>query len=178
MMRSLFALVLTLSVLPTAAFAQDASAPSKLTDQQKQTLHATFERYRAQEEQLHLQMRSQVLSVLTPLHRRELASFIGALAIEENPDMQAAAARLDRALSSYERARILAVQQSFQTQMHQVHEQMRAELQTELPARPSNWGGHPNGMPPERQQRLDAGTIVLMTLTPHMSMRPDWRGGP
>jgi len=168
MNKSFFALVLALSVLPVSALAQDSNAPPQLTDQQKQTIRATFERYHAQEEQLHQQMRYQILSALTPVHRRELASLIGELAIEPNPDVQAAAARIDRALLSSEQQRILAAHQAFETQRRQLHEQMRNELQSELPAHPG-WHGPSNGSPPQQRQ-LDAGTIVLMSLTPHPQM--------
>jgi len=169
MNKSFFAIVLALSVLPVTALAQDTNAAPQLTDQQKQTIRATFERYRTQEEQLHQQMRYQILSALTPVHRRELASLIGELAIEPNPDVQAAAARIDRALLSSEQQRILAAHQAFETQRRQLHEQMRTELQSELPAGHPDWHGPQNGSAAQRRQ-LDAGTIVLMSLTPHPQM--------
>ena len=108
MKKSFFPLALALSILPATALGQNAGAPPQMTDQQKQAIHATFERYGAQEMQLHQQLRYQILSALTAVHRRELASVIGALAIDPNPDVQAAATRIDRALLPYERQRILA----------------------------------------------------------------------
>jgi hypothetical protein len=167
MNKKYFALALALSALPVAAYAQNSDTRPQLTDQQKQALRTTFERYRAQEEQLHEQMRYQILSALTPAHRRELASLIGELAIEPNPDLQAAATRIDRALLSYEQQRILAAHQAFEMQSRQLHEQMRSELQNELPAGQSRWGNGPHNGPPPQQRQLDAGTIVLMSLTPH-----------
>ncbi len=86
MNKSFFSLVLAVSMLPATALAQNTNAPPALTDQQKQAMRATFERYGAQEQQLHQQMRYQILSALTPVHRRELASLIGSLAIDPNPD--------------------------------------------------------------------------------------------
>jgi hypothetical protein len=179
MNKSIVALALALSVLPITAVAQDTntSTPPQLTDQQKQAIHATFQRYGAQEQQLHQQMRYQILSALTAVHRRELASLIGDLAIEVNPDLQAAATRIDRALLSSERQRILAAQQSFETQSRQLRDQMRTELQSELPAGfPARNHGPRNGS--RQPQQLDAGTIVLMTLTPHAGRGADWHGGP
>jgi hypothetical protein len=176
MNKCYFALALALSVLPVNALAQDTNGPPQLSDQQKQAMRATFERYGAQEEQLHQQMRYQVLSAVTAVHRRELASLIGELAIEPNPDFTGAAARIDRALLPSERQRILAAHQAFETQRRQLHEQMRTELQSELPAGHPNWGNGPkNGSAPQRRQ-LDAGTIVLMTLSPHPPM--GGHGGP
>jgi hypothetical protein len=174
MNKSFFLLALALGVLPVTALAQDTNGPPQLTDQQKQAMRATFDRYRTQEEQLRLQMRYQVLSALTPVHRRELASLIGELAIEPNPDLQGAAARIDRALFSYERQRVLAAHQAFETQRRQLHEQMRTELQNELPAGNPSWHGSRKGSP--QQHQLDAGTIVLMTLAPHPQM--GFHGGP
>jgi hypothetical protein len=177
-MTKSFFIAIALSVLPVTALAQNAGGPPQLTDQQKQTMQATFQRYGAQEEQLHQQVRYQILSALSPVHRRELASLIGQLAIDPNPNLETAAANIDRALSGSERQRILAAHQSFETQSRQLHEQMRAELQNELPAGHPSWhGGSKNGSaPPQRQ--LDAGMIVLMTLTPHPQMHMGWHGGP
>jgi hypothetical protein len=177
MNKSIVALALALSVLPITALAQDSNTPPQLTDQQKQAIRATFERYGAQEQQLHQQMRYAILSALTPVHRRELASLIGELAIEVNPDLQTAATRIDRALLSSERQRILAAQQTFETQSRQLREQMRTELQSELPAGfPSRNHGPRSGS--RQPQQLDAGTIVLMALTPHAGRGADWHGGP
>jgi hypothetical protein len=177
MNKSFFALALALSVLPVTALAQNTSGPPQLTDQQKQAMRATFDRYRAQEEQLHQQMRYQILAALTAVHRRELASLIGELAIEPNPDLRDAAARIDRALLSSERQRILAAHQTLETQSRQLHEQMRTELQSELPAGYPSWRGSGN-RPMPQQSQLDAGAIVLMTLTPHVQMGMGWHGGP
>lgn len=177
MKRSAFALAFALSALPITALAQNTNAPPQPTDQQRQALRATFERYGAQEEQLYQQMRYQILSALTPMHRRELASLIGELAIEPNPDLQAAATRIDRALLSSERQRILAADEAFHTQSRQLHEQMRTELQSELPAGlPSRDNGPRNDAARQEHRQLDAGTIVLMTLTPHPPMGMRDRG--
>lgn len=179
MNKSFFPLALALSVLPAAALAQNPSTPPQMTDQQKQAMRATFERYGALEVQLHQQLRYQILSALTAVHRRELASLIGELAIEPNPDVQSAATRIDRALLPYERQRILTAHQAFETQSRQLHEQMRTELQSELPAGHPSWGNGPrNESAPQQQRQLNAGVIVLMTLTPRPPTGMGWRGGP
>lgn len=177
MNRNFFLLAFALSMLPATALAQSTSTSPQLTDQQKQAVRATFERYGAQKEQLHQQMREQILSSLTYVHRRELASVIGQLAIEPNPNLQDAAARIDRALSPYERQRIIAAHQAFETQSRQLHEQMRSELQNELPVHPH--GDEDRRNESSRQQlQLSAGIIVLMTLAPHLHMDTGWHGGP
>jgi hypothetical protein len=177
MNKSFLALALALGALPVTGLAQNTSAPPAPTDQQKQAMRTTFERYRAQEQQLHQQMRYQILAALTTVHRRELASLIGELAVEPDPNLEDAAARIDRALAPYERQRILVAHQTFQTQSRQLREQMRAELQNELPAGQPGWHNGPrNGSQPQQRQ-LDAGTIVLMTLTPHLQMGMGWHGG-
>jgi hypothetical protein len=168
MNKSFFALAIALSVLPVAAAAQDNQP--QLTPDQRQALQQTFQRYGAQEEQLHQQMRYQMLSTLSPVHRRAVAATIGELAISPDPDLDGAAKRLDQMLSSYERTRILAAHQAFVDQSRQLHEQMRTEIQSELPADHPAWTGHgpPNGRmtPPN----FDAGTLLLMELSPHPKM--------
>lgn len=174
MKRNIFLLAFALGVLPVTGLAQSTNAQPQLTDQQKQAMRATFERYRAQEEQLHQQMRYQILATLTLVHRRELASLIGELAIEPDPNVQDAAARVDRALLSSERQRILSAHQAFETQSRQLHEQMRTELQSDLPAHPGGDNGPRNGSAPRHQ--FTAGMIVLMALTPRPRM--GGHGGP
>ena len=126
-------------------------------------MHQVFERYGQQEQQLHQQFREQVLSSLTPAHRRAVAATIGELAIEANPDVQAAARRLDQILSGGERARIMQAHSAFKTQTAQLHEQMRSDMQRIMPDHPAM--DHPrNGM---AHHTPDAGAIVLMALSPH-----------
>lgn len=177
MNKSFLALALALSVLPTAAFAQDANAPAPPSDAQRQAMHQTFEKYGQQFEQLHQQMRGQILSEISPMHLRAIGATIGELAIAQNPDTQAAAKQIDRILSSGERSRIMSSANSFHTQMRQLHEQMRTEMQSQMPAgRQMPMNGQPkNGMmmhPPS-----DAGTILLMALSPHPMMDMMMHGG-
>ena len=134
--------MLALSVSPTAALAQDTGARPALTADQRQAMRQTFEQFAQQEKQLHEQMRSQILSSLSPVHLRAVAATIGDLAIEQNPDPQAAAKRLDQILSPGERQRIITAHSSFAQQSRQLHDQMRTQLQSEMPAGHANWMGH------------------------------------
>ncbi len=178
MNRKTLALGLALSVFPLAALAQETSAPPAPTADQRQAMHQTLQRFVQQEEQLHQQMRWQILSALSPVHRRAVGATIGELAIAQSPDVAGTARRLDQMLSPAERQRIIMAHSSFATQSRQLHEQMRTELQGEMPA------GHPgfmshgsqNGAMPSHRQ-LDAGTLLLMALTPRpMLGMMDWHG--
>jgi hypothetical protein len=168
MKNSILALALALGMMPLAALAQDTNAPPAMTDQQRQAMHQTFEQFAQQETQLRQQMRSQILSSMSPAHLRGVATTIGNLAIEQNPDIRAAARRIDTMLTPGERQRVMTAHEAFRTQSRQLHEQMRADMERVMPA------GHPDMMkqrngsmqhPPE-----DAGTIVLMALSPHPMM--------
>jgi len=174
MNKRLFALAFALSVLPMAALAQDANAPAGPTPEQRQAMRQTFERFAAQEQQLHDQMRAQILGSLSPVHRRAVGAAIGELAISPNPDPVAAAKQIDAMLSPGERQRIVAAHESYKSQSMQLHEQMRTQMQSEMPAGHSDAMDHGpmNGM--TQRPPLDAGTILLTALAPHpmMGMHP------
>ncbi|HVN68578.1 MAG TPA: hypothetical protein VMU38_02865 [Candidatus Binatia bacterium] len=177
MNRSFLALALALGMIPAAGFAQDANAVAPTTDQ-RQTMHQTFERFAAQEEQLHQQMRWQMLSSLSPVHRRAVGAAIGDLAIAPSPDPEAAAKRLDSMLSPGEQQRVIAAHSTFVSQSRQLHDQMRTELQNEMPAgAQSGFMKHgPDGAQMAPRQ-FDAGTLLLMALTPRpmgMGMHHPW----
>ncbi len=170
MNRKFLALALALSVIPIAAAADDDNAPPQLTPAQRQAVHQTFERFASQEEQLHMQMRGQILSSLTPVHLRAVGATIGDLAIAANPDPAAAAKRIDTIISPGERQRVLATLASFFQQSRQLHDQMRNELNSELPAE-----AHPPSTDRDKEHqmtnmRLDAGTVLLAALSPHSHM--------
>jgi hypothetical protein len=170
MNKKFLALALALSVIPIAAAADDDNAPPQLSPAQRQALHQTFERFATQEQQLHQQMRGQILSSLTPVHLRAVGATIGDLAIAANPDPAAAAKRIDMILTPGERQRVLATLSSFFQQSRQLHDQMRTELNSELPA-----GAHPPSMDRDKEHqmsnmRLDAGTVLLAALSPHSHM--------
>jgi hypothetical protein len=167
MNKSILALVLALGVAPLAALAQDTNGPAAPTADQRQAMRQTFEQFGQQEKQLHEQMRSQILSSLSPVHLRAVAATIGDLAIEQSPDPQAAAKRLDQILSPAERQRILAAHSSFAQQSRQLHEQMRTQLQSEMPAGHANWTNHGSTAEMPQRTQFDAGTVLLMALSPH-----------
>jgi hypothetical protein len=176
MNKTSFALALALSVLPTAVFAQNANAPAPPSDAQRQAMHQTFEKYGQQFEQLRQQMRGQILSEISPVHLRAIGATIGELAIASNPDTQAAAKRIDLILSGGERSRIMSSVTSFHAQLRQLHEQMRSEMQSQMPAGQAPMNERPkNGTmmhPPS-----DAGTMLLMVLSPHPMMDMMLHGG-
>jgi hypothetical protein len=171
MNKSILALALAVGLMPIAVLAQDTNGPSTPTADQRQAMRQTFEQFAQQEEQLHQQMRWQILSALSPVHRRAVAATIGELAISPNPDSQAAAQRLDQILSPGERQRILAAHASFAAQSRQLHDQMRSQLQSEMPAGHSDWMNRwgQKGATQQRAQ-LDAGTLLLMSLVPRGPM--------
>jgi|SRR5579862_5397239 len=168
MKNSILALALALGMMPLAALAQDTNAPPAMTDQQRQAMHQTFEQFAQQETQLHQQMRSQILSSLSPAHLRGIAATIGNLAIAQNPDMRAAAKRIDSLLSPGERQRIMAAHEAYRSQSRQLHEQMRSDMERVMPAGRPDMEKHQNGTTQRPPQ--DAGTIVLMALSPHPMM--------
>lgn len=167
MSKSFLALAFALSLIPAGALAQDASAPPASSDAQRQQMRQTMQSFIRQEEQLHEQMRSQVLSTLTPVHRRAIAAEIGELAVSANPDPEATAKRIDSLLSPGERSRIVAAHQTFATQSRALHDQMKAQLQQMMPAGHPGMGDHPMMGEGMQREMNDAGWIVLRALPPH-----------
>jgi hypothetical protein len=167
MSKSFFAFALALSLIPAAALAQDANASQQPTDAQRQQMHQMFQQFGQQERQLHDQLRAQILSVLTPVHRRALAAEIGNLVLSPNPDIDAAAKQIDAILSPGERQRILQAHSAYASQARQLHEQMKSQMQSEMP----NWHppSHDDHMMSAsmRAEMRDPGWIVLRALPPH-----------
>ena len=161
-----FALSLALTMLPVAALADTTppGAPPAPTAAQRQAMFQTFRAFGQKEGQLHQQMRSQMLSSLTPAHRTAVANAIGQLAISTNPNPQTAAKQLDALLSQSERQRILSSFSSFRSQSKTLHEQLKTQMRSEMPA-----GGPPHEHPMMQRlnhpaRTLDAGTILLKVL--------------
>lgn len=175
MKKSLLALALALSMVPITALADDDHMMSQLTPAQRQAVQQTFQRFMSQEEQLHQQMRVQILQSLTPVHRREVGATIGDLAISPNPDPATAARRIDAMLSPGERQRILSAHNSFRSQSMQLHDQMRNELRGEVPAdMQSHFAQHDNDMKEKQEatsrMESDAGMVLLHVLSAHHMM--------
>jgi hypothetical protein len=169
MNKSILALAFALCAFPISALAQDSNAAAAPTSDQRQQMHQMMQQFGQQEETLHEQLRGQVLSTLTPLHRRAIAVEIGNLAVSENPDPNAAVQRIDRMLSSRERSQILRAHEAFAAQSRQVHQQMMSQIQQMMPTGHSPKDEH--SMDASMRARMnDPGWIVLHALPPHSPM--------
>jgi hypothetical protein len=168
MYKGILALALALSVTPISALAQDSNAPAP-TAEQRQAMQQAHEQFDQQKMQLRQQMRYQMLNAMTPVHRRAVGTLIGELAISPNPDLPTAAKRIDSMLSYGEQQRIVAAHTNYETQSHQLHEQMHQQMQSMMPA------GHPEMKHDENSRphrQLDAGTLLLIGLSPHDMGQP------
>ncbi|HEY2476264.1 MAG TPA: hypothetical protein VGI19_15865 [Candidatus Cybelea sp.] len=173
MNKQYFALALALSVLPISAAAQTANtAPAPPTAQQREQMRQTFEQFKGQEEQLHQQLRSTILSDLTPIHRRAIAAEIGELAVSPNPDPQATAKRIDSILSPGERSRIISAHENYRNQEEQLHQQMFNQIKSQFPNAPQfkHHDDQDHDMAQKQMEMRDAGWIVLHSLPPHHDM--------
>ena len=166
MNKSFFALALALSLIPAVTLAQDSNTSQQPTDAQRQAMHQMHEQFEQSERQLHDQLRSQVLSGLTPAHRRAIAAEIGNLVISPNPDLDAAAKQLDAILSPGERQRILGAHAAYASQARQLDEQMKTQMQSEMPDSHPPTRDHMMTAAMQTQMR-DPGWILLRALPPH-----------
>jgi hypothetical protein len=166
MSKSFFALALTLSLIPAVALAQDTNATQQPTDAQRQAMHQMFEQFAQSERQLHDQMRSQILLGLTPVHRRAIAAEIGNLVISPNPDIDAAAKQIDAILSPGERQLIISAHTAYASQARRLHEQMKSQLQSEMPNWQPRTRDHMMTAAMQAEMR-DSGLILLRALPPH-----------
>ena len=157
-MKRTFALAALFALLlPSVAQAQSAppSMPMRHPDIARRQI---FE----QMEKIHRAERTQVLAALSPAHRQLLASIVGEMAIAENPDHKAAAARLDAALSPSEKNAVLAAHNAAMTQMHDaMHAMMMQMPKPQGSARP-----HPTWSGGERHTPT-AGELALMVAMGH-----------
>ena len=122
-----------------------------------------FRQMHQQMRQIHTQARTEILNALTPAHKSLLASVAGQLATSVNPDYDAAANRLDSALSAGEKQKIVAAAQSAMAKGRALMESMRAQM----PPPGAPMGGpmmRPGGA--ERSKRMnDPGWILLHMTT-------------
>ncbi|MBV8148975.1 MAG: hypothetical protein JO092_07775 [Candidatus Eremiobacteraeota bacterium] len=161
MKKVFLALFLALTMIPVAAFADDASpfgAPPSLTPAQQQA----FETFRRREDELHQQFRSQVLAALSADHRNAVANLIGQLAISSNPDPRAAISQIDSLLSQGEQQAILSAHNTFRQQAKALHEQLRSQMRGQVHGMP--YSQNRPGMMQKPEHQPDAGEIVLHTL--------------
>jgi hypothetical protein len=146
---------------PAVAGAQQSAMPAAsarpmMTPAQRQQMRAM----RTQFMQMHRQLRSQVLSDLTPAHKALLSQVAGQLAVSPDPNFDAAANQLDAALSADEKQKIVSAAQSMRSRL-------RSMVQS-MPLPPM--GGR--GMMERRGMRMEngrmtAGGIVLMLAVGH-----------
>lgn len=103
--------------------------------------------------QMHEQLRSQILGYLTPSSKALLAQIAGELATSPNPNYDAAASRLDGALSATEKKNILDAANV-----------MRAKMRSMMSSMPNAPPGHPMM---DTDKQLTPGGIVLMVAVEH-----------
>jgi hypothetical protein len=174
-MKSSLLLSLALFLAPAAAFAQAGPPPPPdATDgahaPPTAAQMAAMQQMRAQMEQMHVQVRSQMLGSLTAQHRTAVASIVGQLALSANPDPAGAARQLDLILSPGEKQSVLNVAANAHNTMHAMMEQHRAQMEstmtadqrTQMAAREAKMQAFRQSHP--RPEMNDPGTIVLHTL--------------
>ncbi len=137
--------IFTLAVLVAALFsapamAQQAPAPQGPPPTPNAQMHQHFEAMHKQMEQLHRDARSQMLAALSPANRTLLATLAGQLAVAANPDYDAAAKKLDAALSASEKTAI-------DTASQHLFDKMKANMQSmQSMHSQGTMGGQQNGM--------------------------------
>lgn len=87
-----------------------------------------------QMKQLHRQAKAQLLGSLSSAHRTLLETVIGQQALSEHPDRKAAAAKLDAALSSGERAAILKIHADTAAKARAMMENAHKQMMSSMPA--------------------------------------------
>lgn len=164
----LLALTLTLTIAPVAVTAADTppSPPPPGTSAQGWK-HGNFGAFMQQEMQLMRQFRTQALSALSTEHRNAIGGIIGAMAVSASPDPRAAATQIDGVLNQNERQAILSARDSFKQQSLALHQQMRAQMQQQMPGSQ----GSPRPMRSPGPNANDPGSILLMALAPGSGMR-------
>ena len=138
MKHVLLAAVLAASLAVPGLAQQHGPMMSRMSSAQMQQLR-----------QMHVQVRSQILGYLTPAHKALLAQIAGQLAISPNPDYDAAASRLDAALSASEKQNIMNAGNAAMTKM-------RAMMTKQS-----------GSMMPQHMEHMTAGGILLMVAVGH-----------
>ncbi|HLI97325.1 MAG TPA: hypothetical protein VKT72_14750 [Candidatus Baltobacteraceae bacterium] len=165
MKTAFFAAVAALTLTAVPAVAQVAPPPPGMPNA---AMRQRFDQMRQRMEHVHQTARAAMLNALTPAHKALLAQIAGQLATATAPDFDAAAARLNAALSSGEKQAIMNAAQTVHTQMQSEMESMRSAM----PSPPPGAGGHMMMMRVHRNEPHDAGHILLfMTLSaPQLTM--------
>ncbi len=149
MKRTLLALFLALA-LPIITSAQQSSVPA------------------AGMMQMHAQMRTKILGLLTPEQKTLLAKVVGQLAIAPNPDLGAAASQLDAALSPTQKQTILSRHQAMMKQMQSMRDGMMAHSMGGMKTGGMKAGGMCGG----KHGMNDPGVILIMMATHWGPMGP------
>jgi hypothetical protein len=125
-------------------------------------MRQAFGQLRSQMETLHRNERTQLLAALTPQHRALLASIAGELTTSATPDYDAAAKRLDAALSPSESQAVLRAAQNARTQARSIMRNMRNQMPLP-PNGPGMWRMGPRAMGALHGdgRSPDAGRILL-----------------
>jgi hypothetical protein len=151
--------ILLISALAVVAPAAAQTMPRPTPNPQ---MRQAFGQMRSQMETLHRNERTQILAALTPQHRALLASIAGELTTSATPDYDAAAKRLDAALSPSESQAVLRAAQNFRTQARSIMQNMRNQMPSP-PNGPGMWRMGSRGMGALRGggRSPDAGRILL-----------------
>jgi hypothetical protein len=147
----LFAAVAAFTLSAAPALAQVAPPPGPPNPAMRQQMM-----------RIHQTARTSILAALTPAHKALLAQVVGELAISNSPDVDAAASRLDAALSSGEKQAILNAART-------AHSQMQSEMRSMHNAMPNPPPGHPM-MGMHEKELQDPGQILLLLAVPHPDM--------
>jgi hypothetical protein len=166
------AFVAALTLLPAGAFAD--ATPAGPPPQNGPGPGGIGQQMRAQVDQARSAARTTALGALSPANRTRLAQVFGQLAIEQTPDVNAAAKTLDASLSPKESKAILDAQSAFDAQMKQMMDQAQAQMG------PGSQGNRPYGHGPSGQGPPDAGLTLMRLVMPpigppqffHMSIPP------
>jgi hypothetical protein len=141
----IFASLLFLAGMPAQGIAQTyASAPTVASAMQAQLLPKI--------RVLQRQARSRMLAALAPAHLALLSRIVGELAVEQNPDFDGAAKRLNAALSPAESRAVLAAESSKMTAV-------RSAVHNALTPKRAGMRASPSYM--RRAQETNAGLVLL-----------------
>jgi hypothetical protein len=168
--------ILLIFALAAAGSADAQTMPRPTPNPQ---MRQAFGQLRSQMQTLHRNERTQILAALTPEHRALLASIAGELTTSATPDYDAAAKRLDAALSPSEAQAVLRAAQNARTQARSIMQNLR----NEFPSPPNGPGMRrmgARGMGALRGEghSPDAGRILLhLMMGGPMFMHPGMPGG-
>ena len=131
---------------------------------------ATMREARAASERIRAQARVAMLGALTPQHRTQFATIVGAYAVAATPDLSVTAKEIDALLSTREARAIVLAEETARTNERSLHEAERSRIEATLtPAErdqmqariQSMKAAHPAGS--MREPSSDPGLTLLRT---------------